>query len=69
MISRFQSIHYDHLCRINITEPSAAMSSQTTARAHFKSWELAPTRPFSEMPAVVGNKPTMINQIMFLFYS
>jgi len=45
------------------------MSSQTTARAHFKSWELAPTRPFSEMPAVVGNKPTMINQIMFLFYS
>jgi hypothetical protein len=45
------------------------MSSQTTARAHFKSWELAPTRPFSEMPAVVGNKPyyDQSNHVFVLF--
>ena len=32
------------------------LSSQTTTRSHYKSWQPSPAKPYSEMPAVVGKK-------------
>ncbi|CAF3579036.1 unnamed protein product [Rotaria sp. Silwood1] len=41
--------------QLHITEPTASIASQTTTRAHFKSWQSAPSQPYAEMPAVAGH--------------
>lgn len=50
--------------RINITEPTAPIASQSTTRAHFKSWHSAPAQPFPEMPPVAGNQ-TLRNHVCY----
>lgn len=41
--------------QVNITDANAPISSQTTTKAHFKSWNSAPSQPYTEMPPVVGH--------------
>jgi len=45
---------FDESIRVNITDASAAIASQTTTREDFKSWNSTPSHPFTEMPPVVG---------------
>ena len=45
---------------INITDPTAAIASQTTTRSHFKSWQSAPAQPYTELPAVAGKHLLLI---------
>ncbi|CAF1360382.1 unnamed protein product [Rotaria magnacalcarata] len=41
--------------QLNLTEPSAAIASQTTTRAHFKSWNTAPSHAYTEIPTSAGH--------------
>ncbi|CAF3519050.1 unnamed protein product [Rotaria sordida] len=41
--------------QLYITEPTASIASQTTTRAHFKSWHSAPSQPYTEIPSVAGH--------------
>ncbi|CAF4026450.1 unnamed protein product [Adineta steineri] len=41
--------------QVNITDPSAAISSKTTSRAHFKQWQPVPVQSYTEIPALAGH--------------
>ncbi|CAF3541128.1 unnamed protein product [Rotaria sp. Silwood1] len=40
---------------INLSEPTAPLSSQTTTRSHFKPWHSARSQPYAELPPVAGH--------------
>lgn len=41
-------------------ESTAPLSSETTTRAHFPTWQPCPSHPYAEMPAIVGKQETLL---------
>lgn len=43
-----------------MAESTIPLSSETTTRAHFPSWQASPSYPYAEMPAIVGKKENLV---------